>query len=173
MVPASVRRIIDRLDGHAVGVYDATWTLLSWNPLWVALFGDPSDLTARERNTVWRHFTQGPPSRVRQSADESRAFESSMVADLRAIPAFAALWDRQLVAEHEQSRKAVVHPEVGEIDIDCGVLATQRSDLRQSAHHVVAAFDNAGGAAREHIGQTGVAIHELFVGLLAKQREHA
>lgn len=150
MIPASVRRIVDRLDGHAVGVYDATWTLLSWNPLWAALFGDPSGLDARERNTVWRHFTAGPPARVRQDADESRAFESSTVADLRAttarypadpdlaalvgdlrrLSAFAALWDRQLVAEHEQSRKTVVHPEVGEIDIDCDVLATQRSDLR-------------------------------------------
>ena len=88
--------------------------------------------------------------RVRQTPDEVRAFENSMVADLRAtagrypddpglaalladlrrMPAFAALWDRQLVAEHLQSRKVVVHPEVGEVAVDCDVLATQRSDLR-------------------------------------------
>jgi transcriptional regulator with XRE-family HTH domain len=150
MIPASVRRIVDQLDGHAVGVYDAMWTLLSWNPLWAGLFGDPSGLDERERNTLWRHFTTGPAPRVRQSPDEVRAFENSTVADLRAttarypddpdlaalirdlrrIEAFATVWDRQLVAEHEQSRKTVVHPEVGEIDIDCDVLATQRSDLR-------------------------------------------
>jgi hypothetical protein len=150
MIPASVRRIVDRLDRHPVGVYDATWTLLSWNPLWAAVFGDPSALDERARNTVWRHFTTGAVERVRQTPDEVRAFENSMVADLRAtagrypddpglaalladlrrMPAFAALWDRQLVAEHLQSRKVVVHPEVGEIAVDCDVLATQRSDLR-------------------------------------------
>src|SRR4051794_33644782 len=84
MIPASVRRIVDRLDGQAVAVYDATWTLLSWNPLWAALFGDPSELSGRERNTVWRHFAVGPPTRVWQSPEESRAFETSTVADLRA-----------------------------------------------------------------------------------------
>jgi hypothetical protein len=87
---------------------------------------------------------------VRQSPEESRAFENSTVADLRTttgrypndpdlaalvrdlrrIEAFATLWDRRQVTEHQQSRKTVVHPEVGEIDIDCDVLATQRSDLR-------------------------------------------
>lgn len=150
MVPASVRRIVDRLDGHAVGVYDATWTLLSWNPLWAALVGDPSGLDQRARNPVWQHFTLGFAPRMRQTPAESRAFESSMVADLRAatgrypddpdltalvhdlrrIDAFTALWNRGVVAAHEQSRKTVVHPDVGDVDIDCDVLATQRSDLR-------------------------------------------
>jgi transcriptional regulator with XRE-family HTH domain len=149
VVPASVRRIIAQLDGHAVAVSDAMWTLLSWNPLWAALFGDPSGLDDRARNTVWRHFTGGA-TRVRQAPEEARAFENSAVADLRAttgryphdpdlaalvrdlsrIEAFAALWDRRMVTEHQQSRKTVVHPEVGEVDIDCDVLATQRSDLR-------------------------------------------
>jgi MmyB-like transcription regulator ligand binding domain len=55
---------------------------------------------------------------------------AALVRDLRRIGAFATVWDRQPVTEHEQSRKTVVHPEVGEIDIDCDVLATQHSDLR-------------------------------------------
>ena len=76
MIPASVRRIVDQLDGHAVGVYDAMWTLLSWNPLWAGLFGDPSGLDERERNTLWRHFTTGPAPRVRQSPDEVRATQT-------------------------------------------------------------------------------------------------
>ena len=150
LVPASVRRIVDQLDGHPIGIFDAMWTLLSWNPLWAALVGDPSGLDERARNVVWGHFTVGPAPRVRQTAEESRAFESSTVADLRAatgrypddpdladlvhdlcrIGAFAALWSRGVVAAHEQSRKTMVHPEVGGIDIDCDVLATQRSDLR-------------------------------------------
>lgn len=150
MIPASVRRIVDQLDGHAVGVYDAMWTLLSWNPLWAAVFGDPSGFDERARNTLWRHFVVGGTDRVRHEPEELRAFENSTVADLRAttgrypddpdltalvrdlcrVEAFAALWDRRLVTEHQQSCKTVVHPDVGDIDIDCDVLATQRSDLR-------------------------------------------
>jgi transcriptional regulator with XRE-family HTH domain len=149
MIPASVRRIVDQLDTHPVGVYDAMWTLLSWNPLSAALFGDPSELDDRSRNTLWRHFTGGF-TRVRQTPDEARAFENSTVADLRAttgryphdpdlaalvrdlrrIDAFEALWSRHLVTEHQQSHKMVDHPDVGEVDVDCDVLTTQRSDLR-------------------------------------------
>ena len=151
MIPASVRRIVDRLDRHPVGVYDATWTLLSWNPLWAALFGDPSALDERARNTVWRHFTVGAVERVRQTPDEVRAFENSMVADLRATagalprrprPRGAARRPapdpRVLGAVGPAARRRasavtegpVVHPEVGEVAVDCDVLATQRSDLR-------------------------------------------
>ena len=150
MIPASVRRIVDRLDGHPVGVYDAMWTLLSWNPLWAALFGDPSGLDERARNTLWRHFAAarrpGPAE-----PDEVRAFENSMVADLRATtgryphdPDLAALLRRPAPRRPRSRRcgtassspstsspaRPSVHPEVGDIDIDCDVLATQRSDLR-------------------------------------------
>jgi transcriptional regulator with XRE-family HTH domain len=165
MIPASVRRIVDQLDTHPVGVYDAMWTLLSWNPLWAALFGDPSELNDRDRNTLWRHFTGGT-TRVRQTPEESRAFESSTVADLRAttgryphdpdlaslvrdlrgIDAFEALWSRQLVTDHLQSHKTVQHPDVGELDIDCDVLTAQRSDLR-----VVVFTPHAGSDARSKL----------------------
>jgi transcriptional regulator with XRE-family HTH domain len=149
LIPAGVRRIVEQLDQNPVGVYDATWTLVSWNPLYAALLGDPSLEDARDRNTLLRHFT-GRPTRVRHTPDEERAFEVSLVADLRAstgryphdpdlaalvadlgrIEGFAALWSRQLVAGHQQSHKVVVHPEVGEVDIDCDTLTTQGTDLR-------------------------------------------
>ncbi|MCW0212014.1 MAG: helix-turn-helix domain-containing protein [Pseudonocardia sp.] len=148
-IPASVRRIVDQLDGHPVVVCDAMWDLLFWNPLYAALCGDPSTAGPRDRNTLLRHFT-GRPTRVRHSPEEERAFEVSMVADLRAttgryprdpdlaalvaelrrVPRFAELWDTRLVTTHEQSHKLVVHPEVGEVDIDCDVLASQGTDLR-------------------------------------------
>jgi transcriptional regulator with XRE-family HTH domain len=150
-VPAGVRRIVERLHDHPVAVLDATWTLLIWNPLYAALFGDPTGLDDRRRNALWRHLVDGHAGRVRHSPDERVAFERSTVSDLRAStsryprdpdltalvddllaasPRFAELWADPQVATHQQSHKSVVHPEVGEVDVDCDVLTTQEGDLR-------------------------------------------
>ena len=149
-VPASVRRLLDQLDQHPIAVYDAMWTLISWNRLWAALLGDPSALDERDRNVLWRHFTGGP-SRVTHTPAEQAAFEASTVADLRtaagrypadprlaalvedlcrASERFRTLWAAATVADHEQDTKVVEHPEVGRVALDCDVLATQRGDLR-------------------------------------------
>lgn len=61
-----VQRLLGRMPGTPVGVYDTAWTLLAWNRLHAALTGDPSALTRRERNLVWQHFTR-PPGRVRHT----------------------------------------------------------------------------------------------------------
>lgn len=149
-VPAGVRRIVERLHDHPVSVLDATWTLLLWNPLHAALFGDPSGLDARHRNALWRHFVDGP-GRVHHTPDERVAFERSTVADLHAStsryprdpdlralvtdllaasPRFTELWADPAVMPHQQSHKTVAHPEVGDVDVDCDVLITQEGDLR-------------------------------------------
>ncbi|MEW2166817.1 helix-turn-helix transcriptional regulator [Streptomyces sp. NPDC007084] len=154
MVPAhitpGVHRLLDRLTGTPVGVYDAAWNLLLANPLYAALLGDPSGWRGNERNGVWRNFV-GPGSRVRHTPEESRTFEATLAADLRATagryPAdqrlrrlveelraasdrFAELWDAGTVAHHEASRKTVDHPQVGAVTLDCDVLAVAGSDLR-------------------------------------------
>ncbi len=149
LIPASVRRIVEQLDHHPVSVCDAMWDLLTWNPLYAATLGDPSGFNRRDRNALWRHFTRGP-GRVRHTPEEERAFEvttvadlrattgryprdpdlAALVADLRRIPRFEALWGDRLVAPHQQARKVVEHPDVGDIAIDCDVLATQGTDLR-------------------------------------------
>jgi transcriptional regulator with XRE-family HTH domain len=149
-VPAGVRRIVERLHDHPVAVLDATFTLILWNDLYAALFGDPTQLAGRDRNTLWRHFVIGH-GRVRHTPEELAAFEQSTVADLRgstsryprdpdlrrlvddllaASPRFAELWHARQVVDHQQSQKVVEHPEVGEVAIDCDVLATQADDLR-------------------------------------------
>src|SRR5690242_4906089 len=77
MVPANitpgVHRLLDRLSGTPVAVYDAAWTLLLANSLYAALLGDPSGWRGNERNGVWRAFV-GPGSRVRHTPRERRAF---------------------------------------------------------------------------------------------------
>ncbi|MFF4351029.1 helix-turn-helix transcriptional regulator [Streptomyces sp. NPDC001530] len=149
-IPPSVHRLLDRLTGTPVAVYDAAWTLLLANPLYAALMGDPSGWRGNERNGVWRNFA-GPGSRVRHTPEARRAFETAVVADLRATasryPAdqrlrrliaelransdrFAELWDSGAVGRQESARKIVDHPQVGPLTLDCDVLSVAGSDLR-------------------------------------------
>ncbi|MFD9460652.1 helix-turn-helix transcriptional regulator [Streptomyces sp. NPDC060027] len=154
MVPAhitpGVHRLLDRLNGTPVAVYDAAWTLLLANPLYAALLGDPSGWRGNERNGVWRNFV-GPGSRVRHTPRERRAFEATLAADLRATASryptdrrlmqlieelcansvrFAELWDSGTVGRHEASRKIIDHPQVGAVTLDCDVLSVAGGDLR-------------------------------------------
>jgi len=147
-ITPSVQRLLDRLTGTPVAVYDASWTLLLANPPFAALMGDPSGWRGFERNGVWRHFL-GVGSRVRQS--NRPGFEAAVVADLRAAagryPAdprlrrlvdelhansdrFAALWDEGAVGYHEAARKTIDHPVAGPVTLDCDVLTVAGSDLR-------------------------------------------
>jgi transcriptional regulator with XRE-family HTH domain len=149
-IPPSVQRLLDRLAGTPVAVYDAVWTLLVANAPYAALMGDPSRWEGPRRNGVWRHFL-GPASNVAYTPDALRAFETALVADLRTAveryPAdrrlhalikelrersdrFAELWDSGVVGVHEAARKTVEHPAVGPVTLDCDVLSVAGSDLR-------------------------------------------
>ena len=155
MVPAfitpGVHRLLDRLTGVPVAVYDAAWTLLLANPPYAALMGDPSGWCGNERNGVWRNFVIPEASRVRQSSQARAEFEAAIVADLRAAaarypadrqlrqlvaelrvcsPRFAELWDSGAVGRHEAARKTVEHPAAGQLTLDCDVLSVAGSDLR-------------------------------------------
>jgi transcriptional regulator with XRE-family HTH domain len=150
----SVQRLLDQLTGVPVGVNDAAWNLIAWNPLWAALTGDPSTRTGRDRNVLWRYFT-GQPGRVVHTPEDRARFEQSSVADLRsatarypedadlrrliadlraASPRFAALWETGVVGTHRDSRKTFDHPDVGLVTVDCDVLTVDGSDLRIIAY---------------------------------------
>ncbi|MFF4957807.1 helix-turn-helix transcriptional regulator [Streptomyces sp. NPDC001222] len=146
----SVQRLLDRLTGTPVAVYDASWTLLLANPSYAALMGDPSGWRGNDRNAVWRNLL-GPGTRMRHTPESRRAFEAAVVADLRVAadryPAdqrlrrlvgelrthserFAELWDSGAVGHHESARKTVDHPQVGPVTLDCDVLTVAGADLR-------------------------------------------
>ena len=146
----SVQRLLDRFANTPVVVYDASWTLLLHNQPYAALMGDPSGWRGNERNGVWRAFL-GPRGRARQTPEGFRAFQTALAADLRATAAtypadqslrrlvaelradselFRALWDSGTVGRHEAARKIIDHPVVGELTLDCDVLAVRGSDLR-------------------------------------------
>ncbi|MFF7047358.1 helix-turn-helix transcriptional regulator [Streptomyces griseorubiginosus] len=153
VVPAfitpSVQRLLDRLVDTPVAVSDAAMTLLVTNPMYAALLGDPSVLRGLERNGVWRNFTR-MPSRVRHTPEERAAFETGMVAELRATAArypadrhipllvrelrsrserFAELWDAGVVGRLTASRKTIEHPQVGTLTLDCDLLRVDEGDL--------------------------------------------
>ncbi|MFE4373857.1 helix-turn-helix transcriptional regulator [Streptomyces sp. NPDC056835] len=149
-IPPSVQRLLDRLTGTPVAVFDASWTLLLANPPYAALMGDPSGWRGNQRNGVWRNLL-GPGTRVRHTPESRRGFEAALVADLRAAagryPAdqrlrrlveelransdrFAELWESGAVGRHEAARKIVDHPRVGPLTLDCDVLTVAGSDLR-------------------------------------------
>ena len=149
-VPPSVQRLVDRLADLPVAVYDPAWTIITWNAAWAALMGDPSGVSGRERNLIWRTFT-GRSTRVRKTDAEADDFETNAVADLRravgsypdaaglrqlvdelrlASPRFATLWAERVVNSTGSNSKTIDHPEVGPITLDCDVLTVAGSDLR-------------------------------------------
>jgi transcriptional regulator with XRE-family HTH domain len=149
-ITPSVHRLLDRLTGTPVAVYDASLTLLLANPPYAALMGDPSGWQGNQRNAVWRNLV-GSGTRVRHTPETWRTFETALVADLRATAAhypadqrlrrlvaelransarFAQLWDSGAVGGHEAARKTIDHPQVGPLTLDCDVLTVKGSDLR-------------------------------------------
>ncbi|HEY0559351.1 MAG TPA: helix-turn-helix transcriptional regulator [Frankiaceae bacterium] len=150
-LPPSVHRLLRRLEDVPVAVYDAAWTLLSWNRPWTVLLGEPQE-PGRARNLLWQLFTApAEDSRIVRTEEERQTFAASAVADLRAAygryPAdpdmqalvadlrrashrFAALWESHAVQPQASARKTIAHPEVGLITLDCDVLTVAGADVR-------------------------------------------
>ncbi|GAA2065252.1 helix-turn-helix transcriptional regulator [Streptomyces albiaxialis] len=150
----SVQRLLDRLTGTPVAVFDATWTLLIANAPYAALMGRSEEESGGRSgggyNGVRRHFL-GPGTRARRTPEAEREHEAALVADLRTAaeryPAdprlrhlvaelrtgserFAELWDSGAVGRHEASRKTIDHPRVGPVTLDCDILTVAGSELR-------------------------------------------
>ncbi|GIJ51002.1 transcriptional regulator [Virgisporangium aliadipatigenens] len=143
------RRMLDRLTEVAVCVCDATWTVLAANDLW------HSDVCTvpergRERNVVWRAFTETGPSVFRdperlagfratvvaELRDAARRYPadaelSSMIGDLRArSPEFTLLWDAPPTPGGHADRLCVPSPVHGNLYLDLDVLTLNPGDLR-------------------------------------------
>ncbi len=154
-VPPGVQRLAARLGDFPIGVFTADWTLVWWNSMWNALYGDPSALPPTHRNLARILFgtaialTEASPVRSERGQD---AFAASIVADLKdaasrypADPhlarliqdlrttsaAFAHLWTTKTTsAQHATDRKTIRHPQVGDLLLDCDVLLVPGADLR-------------------------------------------
>lgn len=143
-------RLTSQLDSIPVAIYDLHWSPVSWNPMWVALMGDPLDRSRDQQNLLLGHFS-GVRSRIVRSEAEREVFEESIVADLRATVGmyphdtelralveelllrssrFRTLWEARNVSIYAQERKMVEHPSLGLIPLEWTVLNTQMTDLR-------------------------------------------
>ena len=71
-ITPSVQRMLDRLTGTPVAVFDAACMQLLANPLYDALMGEHR---GNERNAVWRNFL-GSCSRVRHTPESLLALKS-------------------------------------------------------------------------------------------------
>lgn len=157
-VPPGVQRVLARLSEYPVGVFSADWTLLTWNPSWAVLIGDPGDRTDKQRNLIRAVFTDGArglsswPVRhgdvglpaalvgdlrtalVDYPGDSGLA---ALVAEMRAAsPQFARMWAGGTIGRHVSARKTIEHPAVGDITCDCDVLTVPDSDIRLVVYSV-------------------------------------
>ncbi|MEU7693977.1 helix-turn-helix transcriptional regulator [Microbispora hainanensis] len=154
-VPPGMQRVLTRLGDAPVAVFAADWRLLWWNRSWAALLGDPSVLAPEERNLVRSRFPV-PSDRGRLAAwpvisENVEATDRAIVADLRRAsgrypqdarlsglirrtldgnPRFARLWHSGAVGRHAEERKTIRHPMIGDITVDCDVLADPDNDLK-------------------------------------------
>lgn len=173
-VPPGVQRLVARLGDFPIGVFAADWGLVWWNALWSALHGDPSAIPAADRNLARAVFSPHWPFGNGQAHDSIRrfrsergddAFASAIVADLKdavsrypadaqldrlvhdlrgASDAFAHLWATATPAQHTSDRKTILHPEVGDILLDCDVLLVPGADLRVVTYTAAAGSSEAG-----------------------------
>lgn len=137
-------RVMDRLaDTPALILSELAETLVQ-NQMAKALFGDRTQYTGLARSDIYRWFTR-PAERACYLPEEHDRQGRALIANLRAAlgslgtqsraselvrvlekesPEFARLWARQEVAKRFADHKIIVHPQLGEIELDCQVLHT-------------------------------------------------
>ncbi|MFD8510345.1 helix-turn-helix transcriptional regulator [Streptomyces antimycoticus] len=152
-MPPGVQRLVSRWGNIPVGVFSASWTLLTWTSMWAALLGDPALRSPEERNLVRAVFnepsdTGRPLFPVEQSTPE---FKAALVVDLRitheAYPRdegfrmlidevmgnseeFRELWSAPALGSRLGGHKRLRHALVGEIRLDNDVLKVPDHDVR-------------------------------------------
>jgi len=148
-VPPAVLRVLDRLDDTPALILSNLGETLVQNRMAAALFGDRSGYTGLARSESYRWFTDPAERRRYPERDHDRQ-SRAQVANLRfaygamgprsrageivralqkASPEFAELWQRHEVARRFEDHKVLIHPELGEIELDCQVLFTEDQSI--------------------------------------------
>ncbi|MFI8215779.1 helix-turn-helix transcriptional regulator [Streptomyces sp. NPDC085932] len=134
--------LLDALTTVPAHVIDDLSTMLAQNRLSQALLGSWPLGEAREGNVIWRWFTD-PASRALNVAEEHEAIGRGYAADLRVAAAgrggdavadrlvadlltaseeFSGYWQEMTVTPLRSTRKLLIHPHVGELDVQCDVV---------------------------------------------------
>ena len=145
-VPQGVLHLLDRLDDTPALVHDAIYNVLAWNDLAAALVADFGALKEQDRNIIrWACAYRGT---VRDDATEGFLREClaelrlaaarypddrsvrELVAEVTAIPEFAAIWAEREVSVRRATTKKMRHPVVGPLELHCDVLLVPDRDQR-------------------------------------------
>ncbi|MFP7833604.1 helix-turn-helix transcriptional regulator [Marisediminicola sp. LYQ134] len=145
-VAPALLRVLDRLTDSPALILSALGETLVQNGPAQALFGDVSGLVGMERSAIFRWFMHPETERVLYPEDDRDRQSRAQVASLRAAfgsagpksraaemakhlaansPEFAVLWDEHEVGKRFADHKVLVHPELGEIEVDCQALFTE------------------------------------------------
>lgn len=130
-------------------VTDDLQTVVAQNPLNVALLGPIATEPGWRRNFLWRWFFD-PELRARYAPDQHEPLGHEYVADLRLTSGahggdsdvrslvdalsehqeFLRLWALQEVAQRRSTRKVLLHPQVGRLELECDVVVSPPSGQR-------------------------------------------
>lgn len=144
-VSPALLRVLDRLDDTPAMVVSDLAEALAQNRLAMALVRDQTRFTGLERSQYYRWFTnpqertlypeadhhhqsrvQASGLRMALTANGSDPTASTIVSRLRErSPEFVELWDQHEVAVPQDDHKAIVHPELGQIEVECQILFTE------------------------------------------------
>jgi len=144
-VAPALLRVLDRLDDTPALVVSDLGVTLAQNAMSRALNGDEMAHTGMARSAIFRWFTD-PAARARyperDHAHQSRVQASNLravlgagggeagglVEELLARSAeFREVWAAHEVARRFDDHKTLVHPELGEIEVDCQPLFTENA----------------------------------------------
>jgi len=152
-------------------ITDDLHEVLAQNPLNVALLGALHAAEGRQRNFIWRWFTDAP-LRGRYAPDQHDGLGREYVADLRAgyglrrgdaavrslvedlsqaSAEFRRIWALEEVAVRRSTLKVILHPEVGRLDLQCDVVLSPPSRQR-----LVLFRPQAGTGTAERLSMLGV-----------------
>jgi hypothetical protein len=144
-VSPALMRVLDRLDDTPALILSDLGETLVQNRMAEALFGDETSYSGLARYGIYRWFTS-ESARLRYPEDDRDRQGRALVANLRAgygsmgpksragelvralqrvSGEFATLWERHEVARRFEDHKTLVHPQLGDIELDCQVLFTE------------------------------------------------
>ena len=141
-VDPGLMHLLDALTNTPAQISDDLGYVIAQNPLGIALVGQWANQTGLSSNVIWRWFTD-PESRALYPPEEHDFISHTYVADLRATvyrrgqddastkllndllaksPEFTHLWDLGEVAVIRSSRKTLLHPQAGTLDMQCDIV---------------------------------------------------
>ncbi len=145
-VSPGLLRVLDRLADTPALILSALGEILVQNELGRILFGDSNGYSGIERSSIYRWFVFPETERSRYPESDHERQGRSQVASLRVSygsmgpqsragelvreltrrsEEFAEYWNQQEVSRRFEDHKVLVHPEVGEIELDCQALFTE------------------------------------------------